>query len=60
LNVRNFAIWLGVVFAFLIAIAAFYALIAGVFANVNLVGAVTAVSVAVAGIALFKKPSSHK
>jgi hypothetical protein len=60
LNGRNFAIGLGVVFAFLIAIVAFYALVAGAFANVNLVGALAAVSVAVAGIAWFKKTSSHK
>ena len=61
LNGRNFAIGLGVVFAFLIAIAAFYALVVGAFANVNLVGAVIAVSVAVAGFVWFKKTvGSHK
>ncbi len=60
MNGRNFTIGLGAVVAFLIATAAFYALVAGAFANVNLVGAVAAVSVAVAGIAWFKKTSSHK
>ena len=60
LNGGSFAIGLGVVFAFLIAVAAFYFIVAGAFANVNLVGAVAAVSVAVAGIAWFKKTSSHK
>lgn len=49
------------VFAALITIAALYALIMGAFAKVNLVGAVAAVSVAVAGIVWFKKTvSSHK
>jgi hypothetical protein len=58
---RKLAIGLGMVFAALITIAALYALIMGAFAKVNLVGAVAAVSVAVAGIVWFKKTvSSHK
>jgi hypothetical protein len=58
---RNLAIGLGVVLAVLIAIAAFYALVLGAFANVNLVGVVIAVSVAVAGFVWFKKTvGSHK
>jgi hypothetical protein len=61
LSGRNLAIGVGMVFAALITIAAVYALIAGAFANVNLVGAVAAVSVAVAGIVWFKKTvGSHK
>jgi hypothetical protein len=48
-------------FAALITVVAFCAFIMGVFAEVNLVGAVAAVSVAVAGIVWFKKTvSSHK
>jgi hypothetical protein len=58
---RNLAIVLGMFFATLITIAALYALIMGAFANINLVGAVAAVSIAVAGIVWFKKTvSSHK
>jgi hypothetical protein len=61
LSGRNLAIGVGMGFAALIAIVAVYALIAGAFANVNLVGAVAAVSVAVAGIVWFKKTvGSHK
>jgi hypothetical protein len=61
LNGRKLAIGLGMVFAALIMIAAFYALIVGAFAKVNLVGAVAAVSVAVAGIVWFRKTlCSHK
>ena len=58
---RNLVIGLGAVFAVVIAVAAFYALIAEAFAQVNFAGAVAAVSVAVAGLVLFKKTTgSHK
>lgn len=61
MNGRKLAIGLGMVFAALITIAAFYAVIMEVFAKVNLVGAVAAVSVAVAGIVWFRKTvGSHK
>jgi hypothetical protein len=61
LNGRKLALGLGMVFAALITIAVFYALIVGFFAKVNLVGAVAAVSVAVAGIVWFRKTvGSHK
>ena len=58
---RKLAIGLGMFFAALITIATVYALIVGTFANINLVGAVTAISIAVAGIVWFKKTvGSHK
>ena len=61
---KNLAIGLGTFFAVVIAViavATFYALIAGAFAEVNLAGAVAAISVAVAGLVLFKKTTgSHK
>jgi hypothetical protein len=60
LNGRKLAIGLGMVFAALITIAAFYALIMEAFAKVNLVGAVAAVSVAVAGIVWFRKTVSSQ
>jgi hypothetical protein len=58
---RKIAIGLGMFFAALITIITVYALIMGAFANINPVGAVAAVSIAVAGIAWFKKTvESHK
>lgn len=58
---RKLAIGLGMFFAALITIAALYAQTMGAFANINLVGAVTAISIAVAGIIWFKKTvGSHK
>jgi hypothetical protein len=58
---KNLAIGLGTFLAVVIAAAAFYAIIAGAFAEVNLAGAVAAISVAVAGLVLFKKTTgSHK
>jgi hypothetical protein len=58
---RNLAIGLGMVFAALVTVVALYTLIMGAFADINLVGAVVAVSIAVAGIVWFKKTvSSNK
>ena len=54
---RKLAIGLGMFFAALITIATVYALIVGTFANINLVGAVTAISIAVAGIVWFTHSS---
>jgi Cu/Ag efflux pump CusA len=50
LNGGKLSIGLGMDFAALIAIATLHGLILGTFANVNLVGAIAALSVAVAGI----------
>ncbi|MCW4047269.1 MAG: hypothetical protein NWE99_06875 [Candidatus Bathyarchaeota archaeon] len=52
---RNLALALGIVCAALMAIATLYALITEAFAQVNPVAAAAAISVAVAGVALFKK-----
>jgi len=61
LNGKRLVIGLAMVFAALITIAAFYALMVGAFAKVNIAGAVAAVSVAVAGIVWFRKTvDSHK
>jgi hypothetical protein len=58
---RKLAIGLGMLFAALITIAAVYALTMGTFANINPVGAVAAIGIAVAGIVWFKKTvGSHK
>lgn len=59
MNGRKLAIGLGMIFAALITIATLYALIVGAFANVNLMGAIAAVSVAVAGIVWFKKTAKN-
>jgi hypothetical protein len=56
LNGGKLSIGLGMDFAALITIATLHALI---LANVNLVGAVAALSVAVAGIAWFKKTGKN-
>jgi hypothetical protein len=55
LNHRNFAIGIGVIFAVLMMVAAFYALITVVFVEVNPIAVVAAISVAFAGIVWFKK-----
>jgi hypothetical protein len=61
LNRRKLVIALGVVCAALMAIAALYALITAAFVEVNPVAVAAAISVAVAGIAWFKKTASfHK
>ena len=59
MNGEKLAIGLGLDFAVLITIATLYALILGTFANVNLVGAMAALSVAVGGIAWFKKTAKN-
>jgi hypothetical protein len=61
LSRRKLVIALGVVCAALMAIAALYALITTAFAEVNPAAAAAAISVAVAGIAWFRKTANfHK
>jgi hypothetical protein len=60
LSRRKLAITIGVICAALMAIATLYALTAAAFAEVNPVAAIAAISVAVAGIAWFRKTSFHK
>lgn len=57
---RKLAIALVVICAALMAITALYALITVAFAEVNPVAAAAAISVAVSGIAWFRKASFHK
>jgi hypothetical protein len=58
LSSRKLAIALVVICAALMAITLFYALVAVVFAEVNPVAVVAAISVAVAGIAWFRKENA--
>jgi hypothetical protein len=60
LNKRKLVFSLMVVCAALMAITALYPLITAAFAEVNPVAAAAAISVAVAGIAWFRKASFHK
>jgi uncharacterized protein YybS (DUF2232 family) len=61
LNSKGFILALGIVCAALITIAALYLLITEAFVEINPVAAAVAISVAVAGIAWFKKTASfHK
>jgi hypothetical protein len=60
LSGRKLAIVLGVICVTLMAITVLYALITAAFAEINPVAAVAAISVAVAGIAWFRKASFHK
>jgi hypothetical protein len=60
LSGRKLAIALGVICVVLVAITALYVLIKVAFAEINPVAAVAAISVAVAGIAWFRKASFHK
>jgi hypothetical protein len=60
LNRRKLALSLMVICAALMAITALYPLIMAAFAEVNPVAAAAAISVAVAGIAWFRKASFHK
>jgi hypothetical protein len=57
---KKLAIALGVICGTLMAITVLYALITAAFVEVNPVAAVAAISVAVAGIAWFRKASFHK
>ncbi len=57
---EKLAVALVVICASLIAIATLYALITIVFAEINPVAAIAAISVAVAGLAWFKKTSFKK
>ena len=57
---RKLAIALVVICAALMAIPVLYALVTVVFAEINPVAVVAAISVAVAGIAWFRKASFHK
>jgi len=58
LSSRKLAIALVVICAALMAITLFYALVTVVFAEVNPVAVVAAISVAVAGIAWFRKENA--
>ena len=60
LSKEKLAIALVVICATLIAIATLYALITVVFAEINPVAAVAAITVAVAGVAWFRKASFSK
>jgi len=60
LSRRKLAIALVVICAALMAIPVLYALVTVVFAEINPVAVVAAISVAVAGIAWFRKASFHK
>ncbi len=57
---RKLAVALVVICAALVAITMLYALVTVVFAEVNPVAVVAAISVAVVGIAWFRKASFHK
>lgn len=57
---EKLAVALVVICATLIAVATLYALITIVFAEINPVAAIAAISVAVAGLAWFKKTSFNK
>jgi len=60
LSREKLAVALVVICATLIAIATLYALITIVFAEINPVAAIAAISVAVAGLVWFKKTSLNK
>jgi hypothetical protein len=60
LSRKKLAIALVAVCAFLMAVTVLYALVTVVFAEINPVAVAAAVSVAVAGIAWFRKASFHK
>jgi hypothetical protein len=60
LSKEKLAVALVVICAALIAVATIYAFITVVFAEINPVAAVAAVSVAVAGLVWFKKTSLNK
>jgi hypothetical protein len=60
LSREKLAVALVVICATLIAVATLYALITIVFAEINPVAAIAAISVAVAGLAWFKKTSFNK
>lgn len=57
---RNLAIALGIACAVLMALTAFYVLVTSAFAQVNPAAAAAAISVAVAGIAWFRKTNSFR
>lgn len=57
---RKLAVALVVICAALVAITVLYALVTVAFTEVNPVAAAAAISVAVAGIAWFRKASFHK
>ncbi len=54
---RNLALALGITCAVLMALTAFYVLITTAFAQINPAAAAAAISVAIVGIALFRKES---
>jgi hypothetical protein len=57
---RNLALALGIACAALMAITALYVLVTSAFAQVNPAAAAAAISVAVAGIAWFRKANSFR